>query len=58
MLKKTKDNMDEEKSFMYKQTHEGIMKQVKQKSKSRKETPTEKETISPTGGKRTWWTKD
>ena len=48
MLKKTKDNMDEEKSFMYKQTHNGIMEDIKKKNKK----------ISPNGGKTPFKTSD
>tara|TARA_B100001250_G_C19753706_1_gene769063 strand:+ start:125 stop:316 length:192 start_codon:yes stop_codon:yes gene_type:complete len=40
MLKKTKDNMDEEKSFMYQQTHDRHMKEIREKNK-----------VSPDGGK-------
>jgi hypothetical protein len=48
MLKKTKNNMDEEKSFMYRQTHNGIMEDIKKKNKK----------VSPNGGKTPFKTSD
>jgi len=47
MLKKTKDNMEEEKSFMYKQTHDRHMKEIRDKNK-----------VSPNGGSKPFKSSD